>query len=141
MSTIRYEPNRAFRRFHNEVNRLLNDRTNAVPSNSTWRPAVDIEEDAERFVITADVPGVDSDAIEITMEDGVLSIRGERSGHDAQSESGLRRVERLSGRFERRFSLPDTADADAITAHSAQGVLRVEIPKKASVKPRRIAVN
>ena len=141
MNTIRYEPSRAFRRFHNEVNRLLNDRPNAVPSNGSWRPAVDIEEDAERFVITADVPGVDSDAIEITMEDGVLSIRGERGGQDAQPEGGLRRVERLSGRFERRFSLPDTADADAVTAHSAQGVLRVEIPKRAAVKPRRIAVN
>lgn len=141
MNVIRYQPVRTNRRFHDEVNRLLNDRWNPAPVAGAWRPAVDIVEDADRFVITADVPGVDSNDIEITMDDGVLSIRGERSGYDSKANDGLRVAERINGGFERRFSLPDTADAEAITAHSDRGVLRVEIPKKETVKPRRIAVN
>lgn len=106
-----------------------------------WTPAVDIEEEADRFVIRADIPGVDPKAIEVRMEHGVLSIKGQRPSESEQNREGYRRIERTHGRFQRRFSLPDTADADGITATSQHGVLEVVIPKRQKAQPRRIEVS
>jgi HSP20 family protein len=101
---------------------------------------VDIKEEAERFVIHADVPGVDPKDIEVTMEDGVLTIRGERKSESREEQDGWKRVERVSGQFFRRFTLPDTADAEGISATGANGVLEVIIPKQAKAQPRKIQV-
>ena len=108
---------------------------------SHWRPAVDIKEEADRFVIMADLPGVDPGDIEITMENGVLSIKGERKSEIRDEKEGYKRVERVSGTFYRRFSLPDSADAERIAAKGKDGVLEVSLPKHEKVQPRRIAVN
>ena len=150
MNVVRYEPMSVLRRFHDEVNRMFNDDW-AVAGNgngdvsrvatSDWTPAVDVKEESNRFVITADVPGVEPKDIEVTMENGVLTIRGRREQVAESSKEGYRRVERVSGAFYRRFGLPDTANADGITASSNHGVLRVEIPKKDAVQPRRIEVS
>jgi len=105
-----------------------------------WVPAVDIVEEKDRFVLKADLPGVNPDDIDVNMDDGVLSLSGERT-HETKSEiDGLRRVERASGKFYRRFHLPDTADADEISAKSANGILEISIPKVPQVQPRRITV-
>ncbi|MDZ7828406.1 MAG: Hsp20/alpha crystallin family protein [Halofilum sp. (in: g-proteobacteria)] len=107
---------------------------------SDWVPVVDIKEEKDRFVLHADLPGVKREDIDITMEDGVLSIRGERRLEEIQEEGEYKRIERAYGSFYRRFSLPDTADADNISARSTDGVLEVVIPKRESVKPRRIEI-
>ncbi len=142
MSLIRYEPFSLLNRLHGDLDRLLENRlgddTRATVSD--WVPAVDIKEEDNRFVLRADVPGVDPKDIEITMEDGVLTVRGERTSETKEGTDGFRRVERVSGRFYRRFTMPDTADAEAITARSLNGVLEVAIPKQPRVQPRRIAI-
>ena len=106
-----------------------------------WVPRVDLRERADAFVIQADLPGIEADAIEISMDKNILTLKGERTqAEDAEGEKSLR-VERQYGPFHRRFSLPETADADGIEAVSKNGVLEVRIPKKAELKPRRININ
>ncbi len=105
-----------------------------------WAPRVDIKEDDKRFVILADIPGIDPAGIEVSMDKGVLTIKGERK--QEASEEGVRftRQERAHGAFLRRFALPESADADGITAHGRHGVLEVSIPKRAVAAPRRITI-
>ena len=143
----RYDPFHAARELRNEINRafgpaLLNDAddsSNVVTSR--WAPAVDVHEDTDAFVISADIPGVDPEDIEITMDKGVLAIKGERKAAESvEGENGYRRVERVYGSFYRRFSLPDTADAERISATGKNGVLEVRIPKKVAEQPKRIKV-
>ena len=105
-----------------------------------WVPAVDIVEEKDRFVLRADVPGVDPANIDVSMDAGVLTVSGDRQAGDITDESRVRRVERSSGRFHRRVTLPKTVDADNITAKSLNGILEVTIPKLAEVQARRIAV-
>ena len=97
-------------------------------------------EESERYLIVADVPGVAPESIEITMEAGVLTLKGERKDVLAENRDGARRVERASGTFYRRFSLPDGIDAEHVTAKGHLGVLEVSIPKVEKVKQRRITV-
>lgn len=146
MLMTRYEPWSGMRQLREEMNRAFgqaldgsDDDSNVVTSR--WMPAVDIKEEGERFVICADVPGVDPKNIDVTMENGMLTIKGERKLETKEEgDNGYRRVERLHGSFYRRFSLPDTADADKISAKGKNGVLEVVIPKKETVQPKRITV-
>ena len=105
-----------------------------------WTPAVDIKEDSEKFVLLADIPGVKPEDIDISMENGVLTIKGEKKTEAKTEQEGYKRVERTYGSFYRRFSLPDTANADAISAKSRLGVLEIVIPKREAVKPKKINV-
>ena len=105
-----------------------------------WQPRVDIKEDADRFVLYADLPGIDPRDIEVSMDKGILSIRGERKGESSEQTERFSRIERRYGSFHRRFALPDSADADGISAHGRHGVLEVTIPKKPETTPRRIEV-
>jgi len=107
---------------------------------ANWVPPVDIREEENRFLLHADIPGVKPEDIEVTMENGVLTISGTRASEKSEDENGYRRVERITGRFFRRFTLPDTADAEGINAKSHDGVLEVIIPKHERVMPRRISV-
>ena len=115
------------------------DQSNVVTSQ--WTPRVDIREEDTRFAIFADIPGVDPKDIEITMEKGILSIKGERKAETTEQNGKLTRTERSHGLFYRRFALPDVANADGIQATGKNGVLEVSIPKRAEVAPRRISVN
>ena len=108
---------------------------------SQWTPRVDIREEDERFLILADVPGVDPKDIEIDMDNGILTIRGERSTLSESEGQRFSRIERSHGAFYRRFALPDSADPEGIEASGRNGVLEVSIPKRAETKPRRIQVN
>ena len=143
---VRHDPWSLVNRLHGDLDRLLQTRTPATADTgdhgtvTDWVPAVDIKEEAERFVIHADVPGVKADDIEITMEDGVLTLRGTRDTEAREEDNGFRRIERVRGQFFRRFTLPDTADAEAIEASFTDGVLAVVIPKLPQVQPRRITV-
>jgi HSP20 family protein len=116
-----------------------NDQSNAAATQ--WAPRVDIKEEDQRFVIFVDVPGVDPAGIEVSMEKSVLSIKGERPAEKAEQDSRYTRVERAHGSFHRRFTLPESADADNIVANGKHGVLEIVIPKKAQTAPRRITIN
>ncbi len=115
------------------------DQSNVVTSQ--WAPRVDIREEDKRFVILADVPGVDPAAIEINMDKGILTIKGERTSEVTEQNGKFTRVERSHGTFYRRFALPDSADADNISAAGKHGVLEISIPKKPETTPRRITIN
>jgi len=107
---------------------------------SQWVPRVDIKEEAHRFVLYADIPGVEPDAIEVQMDKGMLTIKGERKAEVEQGTEQFTRVERRYGAFHRRFALPDSADPDGITATGRNGVLQIAIPKRPETTPRRIRV-
>ncbi|MGN6091774.1 MAG: Hsp20/alpha crystallin family protein [Luteibacter jiangsuensis] len=139
----------SFRRaplFGGDVNRVFDhffgsDIAAPTGAESAWAPRVDIREEAGRFLILADVPGVDLADIEIQMDKNVLSIKGERKAFTSEAEGKFSRVERVAGQFKRSFTLPESADADGITASGRNGVLEIAIPKKAESAPRRIAIN
>lgn len=138
MVLARVENRNPWSQFHQELDRMLGGSSSVATSD--WVPVVDIKEEKDRFVLHADLPGVKREDIDITMEDGVLSIRGERRLEEVQAEDEYKRIERAYGSFYRRFSLPDTADADNVSARCNDGVLEVVIPKRESVQPRRIEI-
>jgi HSP20 family protein len=105
-----------------------------------WVPRVDIKEEPGRFVIYADLPGIDPKDIEVQMDKGILSIKGERSSESSTETERFSRVERRYGSFHRRFALPDSANADGIAASGRNGVLEITIPKRPETTPRRIQV-
>lgn len=145
MALIRYEPWSLVNQLQNEINRLfdprvLGERGEDSAATSDWIPAVDIREEPDRYVLHADVPGVDPKDIEITMENGVLTMQGSRVTESEEERKNYKRVERVRGAFYRRFTLPDTADAEKISARVVNGVLEVSIPKQEPARPRKIAV-
>lgn len=146
MNVVRYEPWNLLNQLHTEIDHLFTPQRRRpgeqkpLIATSDWTPAVDIKEEADRFVITADVPGVDPKDIELHMENGVLTIKGERQSETKEEREGYKRIERVRGSFYRRFSLPDTTNVEAISAKSQHGVLEVVIPKQQKVQPRRIEV-
>jgi len=145
MNVVRYEPWVLVNRLSRDLERLFNaPYENGDESRSSvvdWIPAVDIKEEDEQFVLTADLPGVDPKDIEVTLEKGVLTLRGRRESESRDEKAGFRRAERVTGEFFRRFSLPDTADSQAVKAKHVNGVLKIVIPKQPSVLPRKISVD
>mgnify|MGYP003573251707 CR=1 FL=1 len=145
MSLVHYEPWTLLNQLQGEMGRMFDTRARAGDDGSQhaasdWVPAVDIREEDECYTIHADVPGVEAKDIEVNMEDGILSIRGERKFENEEAREGYKRVERVRGSFYRRFSLPDGADAEAISAKCKDGVLEIIIPKQVKVLPKRIEV-
>lgn len=139
-----YRPLRNLNHLQREMSRLFEpalSTENDEFSSSDWTPAVDVKEEEDRFLIRADLPGVDPKDIELHIEKGMLSIRGERESEAKEEREGYKRVERMHGSFYRRFSLPDNVDADNIKADSSHGVLEISIPKKDAGQPRKITVN
>lgn len=140
-----YEPWSLLNQFRRDLDHLFgqtvshSDNDSAIAT-SSWVPAVDIKEEPEQFVLEADIPGIEPKDIEISMEGGVLTIRGERRLEQVENQKNYKRVERLYGTFYRRFSLPDTADADNIKASGKHGVLQITIPKRELAQPRKITV-
>jgi HSP20 family protein len=142
MTLHRYEPWYLVNRLHNDLDRLLSPAPSDDGSQglANWAPHVDIQEEDNRFVLHADLPGVDPKDIDVTLEKGVLTLRGKRALQTRDEKNGFRRVERVSGEFFRSFTLPDTADSQSVRARHANGVLEVTIPKQAHVMPRRIDI-
>jgi HSP20 family protein len=145
-SMVRQDPWSLMPRLQDEINRLFGNAQQTDGSSSataTWIPAVDIHEYTDRFELYVDVPGVDPNSVELTLEEGVLTLSGERlpnSSANGQGEPQYRRTERSQGQFYRRFVLPDTVDSDNVNASGKDGVLTVTIPKKAKAMPRRIQI-
>jgi HSP20 family protein len=145
MSPVRYEPWNVLNQLHREINRVFDSQTaanGATDSSATadWVPPADIAEYKDRWVLQFDVPGVNINAIDITLEQGVLTISGEREKDSADGDVERRRVERPHGRFHRRFTLPDTVDTANVRATGRNGILEVTIPKQPKAQPRRIEV-
>ena len=136
MTVVRYEPWALLNRLHRELDQTFETQTR----DATWSPAVDIHEEAERFVVHADLPGVKPADIEITTDKGVLSLRGTRQFEQRKDEGRYSRVERVTGKFVRSFTLPENVQADAIKASFKDGVIELTIPKIAKPEPRRIEV-
>lgn len=132
------EFNQMLRSMRSRWGGLLDEDSNIVTSD--WAPAVDIVEDDDHFVIRADIPGVDAKDISVSMENGMLSIQGERKSEKKEKKNGYLRTECSRGMFYRRFSLPDSADADKIDAKSKDGVLTISIAKRKGAQPKAIKI-
>ena len=144
MSIIRYSPFTDFegfpagmRMFQDSVNRLFAEPNSHRP----WVPAVDIQETENELVVKADVPDMEMKDIDVRMENGTLTLRGERKFESQKTEGGWHRLERSYGTFERAFTLPETVNPEGVKADYKNGVLTVTLPKKEVAKPRQIKVN
>jgi HSP20 family protein len=110
-------------------------------STRAWAPALDISEGKDAYLVTAELPGVKLDDLQITLEDGLLTIQGQRDVADDSSEEQFHRLERSSGAFRRSITLPAHVEADEVNASMGNGVLRILVPKAEEAKPKRIQVN
>lgn len=140
---VTWDPYREFRNVAERFNRSFaatSARRDEEMSLGTWLPPVDIAEDGDRIVLTAELPGFKEDQIEIQMEGGVLTMRGERKFEDEKEGRSFHRVERSYGQFVRSFTLPNNVDRDNIKASFQNGVLEIALPKREEAKPRQIRV-
>ena len=143
MALVRYEPINLFGRFNNVINRLPAGpmtQEETAPARD-WVPAVDIREEDTRFVLFADLPGVERSDIDISLEQGVLTIKGERRSESKAQTDGYQRRERMRGTFLRRFTLPDNVNTESISATVKNGVLQIEIPKQERPLARKITIS
>jgi HSP20 family protein len=139
---VRWNPWNELNRLQRELNELFERRFEGEQETEEprWRPQMDIYEDGERFVLSAELPGIEPGQVEINVENDLLTLSGERTlEHEDQRES-YHRIERTYGKFARSFTLPKSVDAEKIAAQFKNGVLTVTIPKKAEVQPRQINV-
>ena len=142
MSTlVSYEPFSSLHHFQNEINRLFDRDRDDTPGQWAARPMrVDVREDANQLVIMADLPGMEQKDLHVNVDNGQLTIVGERRVDAQVNRENYHRVERVHGRFVRSFQLPDTMDVENIQAAYKNGVLEVTLPKRAASKPRPIPV-
>jgi HSP20 family protein len=138
----RWTAGRDFARLQDEVNRLFD--TSQGLSRSTesygWTPAVDVFEDAEGVTFKFDLPEVDARDVDVRLEDGTLTVRGERKLEREDRREGYHRIERSYGMFARSFALPATLEADKASAEQKYGVLRIFVPKRAEAKPKSVTI-
>lgn len=143
MQMVRYNP-WGVDELQNQINRLFTNWGDTESSAATagWVPPVDIQEYDARFQLFVDLPGVDPDSVDITLDNGVLTISGERQFPAVPENEKIvnHRKERGTGAFHRRFILPETVDAEKVKATNNNGVLEISIPKQAKAQPRRIKV-
>jgi HSP20 family protein len=143
MTLTRYAPfnlegfGAPLRLFNGSLDRFFADVDNTRP----WTPSVDIKETENELVLRADLPGVEEKDIDIKVEDGTLTLKGERKFEEKKEGEGYHRIERSYGSFVRCFSLPDSVESDKAEAQYKNGVLTVTLPKKEVAKPRNIKVS
>jgi HSP20 family protein len=145
MAIIRWDPFRDIITLREKMNRLFEDAVTARGDekdmiSSTWTPSVDIYETENSIVLTAEVPGVDENNIEIKIEDNTLALNGERIFEKETSEENYHRIERSYGSFYRSFTIPRNVDQEKIKAEHDNGVLRITMPKKPDSKPKTVKV-
>ena len=146
MTIVRWEPLRELSSLQSEMNRLFNTVFDAPAGGGSggvlrrWVPAMDLVESGDHFVLRADLPGMSEEDIEIELEDGTLTVSGERKAEHEVNKDGYHRIERAFGSFSRSLTLPEGIDADAVSARFDRGVLEIRIPKPEARKPRRISI-
>ena len=116
-------------------------RPNEELGEASWLPAVDVRESDDEFVFTAELPGIAKEDVEITVDDGILTLKGERRFNEENEEKNYRRIERAYGTFSRSFTLPSAVDAEKIAASFADGLLTVTVPKAEVAKARKITIS
>ena len=144
MALVRWQPTALFD-LRNDMNRVFdtfrsNGPTSEAPSLAKWRPAVDIAENDNEYIINADLPGINREDLGVTVDDGRLTLRGERRQVSEENNESVHRVERVYGTFTRTFDLPGAVNADRIEATYRDGVLKVTVPKAEEAKPKQIEV-
>ena len=145
MTIVRYDPFRDLRTLQDEGNRLFS--TSLTPSfadegigRGAWNPSVDIYENKDQIVLEAELPGMKREDFDLSVENNVITLRGERHFEKKDETDNYHRVERAYGSFLRSFTLPNTVSANGATADYRNGVLRVALPKRAETKARRIEI-
>ena len=146
MAIVRFEPFCGPVTAQNQFERLFREAFSPVLGESevstrTWAPPVDIYENGDNLVLKAELPGINPDDVEIRVEDNTLYLKGERKFEKEVKEQSYHRVERSYGAFTRTFSLPNSVDADKVTANYKDGVLTLTMPKKEEAKPKTIKIN
>ena len=129
---------------HGEMERMLREAVSpgkAPVTAGAFSPALDVHESEDGYTIHVELPGVNADEVELTLEENVLTITGERAFYDELEADDFRRVERSFGRFHRAVRLPDRVAGDQVTARYANGLLLIWVPKAEESKPRRIAID
>lgn len=144
----RWEPMRELTRLRDEMDRIFESwprffgRTFGEEGlRGAWMPAVDIREGKDAIVVTAELPGIDAEDVDVSVQENVLTIRGERRREETREDETLHRVEREYGVFERSFSLPRSADPNKIQANYRDGVLSLTVPKREEAKPKTLKIN
>ena len=141
MTVVRYQPWTLIDSLQRQLDQAFSSETgDNAAADVAWIPQVDVYEEPDRYVVVADVPGVEPKDVRITADKGLLTIRGEKRTRDTQPSNARQRLERRTGVFLRTFTLPEGADVDAITAKQAHGVLEGVIPKQPQLQPRNIEV-
>ncbi len=138
-------PFRALNEIHRELSRVFDNRPGYTRepiaySSTNWSPQVDIKETDTEFTVLADLPGVNPDEVDVTLHNGILTIKGEISSEKDTEKDSYKRRERIRGSFFRQFTLPESTNEDAVKAKSINGVLEITIPKAEKVKPLNIRV-
>jgi HSP20 family protein len=147
MALVRWEPVRELNSLQQEMNRLFSSffetptAGNGASYARRWIPAMDLVETGDEYVLTADLPGLSQDDINLEFEDNVLTVSGERKSEHEEQRDGFRRIERSSGSFSRSLTLPEGIDPESINARFERGVLEVRVPKPEQRKPRRVAID
>jgi HSP20 family protein len=145
MNTItRWDPFHGLNSLQEQVIRLFESNLPARTDNSAltaWAPAVDIYETENELVLKADLPAVEEKDLDVRIENNMLTIRGERKFEQNVNEDNYLRVERTYGSFSRSFSLPNTVNTEAIKAEYKNGVLSIELPKRAESKPKQVKIS
>jgi len=124
--------------FNQAFNHFLRSEVDTQESTRTWAPAIDIFETSEAYVVKAELPGVRKEDVQITVENNVLSLKGERKFERDETKENYHRIERAYGAFARLFTLPTRVDHDHVEAKFEQGVLTITVPKAAEAKPKQI---
>ncbi|MCJ7565356.1 MAG: Hsp20/alpha crystallin family protein [Candidatus Aminicenantes bacterium] len=145
MAIIRWDPVRDMVTLREKMNRLFEDVFTGQSEGkelaaSTWAPAVDIFETENDLVMTAEVPGIDEKDIEIKIEDNTLILKGARKFEKETKEENYHRIERSYGSFYRAFTLPNSIDPEKIQAEHENGVLKITMPKRTELKPRKVKI-
>jgi HSP20 family protein len=146
MALVRWEPVRELNSLQNEMNRLFSTffdtptGGNGTASARRWIPAMDLVETEDHYVLTADLPGLGQEDINLEFEGDVLTLSGERKAEQTERKDGYYRIERANGAFSRSLTLPEGVDPDAVTATFDKGVLEVRIPKPEQRRPKKVAI-
>ena len=145
-SIIRWDPFREMAGLQDRMNRLFDDawgrgrRGDEEFISGTWAPPVDVRETKDSLELSAELPGIEPNSVEVSVESGVLTLKGSRQFEKATEGETYHRVERAYGAFERSFTLPSNVEADKIQASYRQGVLFLTVPKREEAKPKSISI-
>ncbi|MGB2980769.1 MAG: Hsp20/alpha crystallin family protein [Candidatus Zixiibacteriota bacterium] len=145
MAITRWRPVRDVVSVQDEMSRLFDDVFGQRPArvqwtDGVWKPSVDVTEDKDNVVVRAEMPGLNKDDVKISVQDSILTLKGEKKQEKEEKETDYHRIERSYGSFCRSFQLPTTVRADKIKADYKDGVLSIILPKTEEVKPKEIPI-